>query len=97
MAWIWTWLSSIDSPPASTWIPSVKGERMVWTRPPTRSRASRTVTSQPLARSASAAVSPDSPPPTTTTFCLVVASGLGVVEQAANTVAAAAVPAAPRN
>ena len=41
--------SSIMSPPASACWPSAKPSRIVQTRPPTRSRASTTVTSAPMA------------------------------------------------
>src|ERR1700753_2613787 len=55
----------MNSAPRSTTAPSPNGTDQ--TRPPTRSRASSTVTSAPRARSASAAASPAKPAPTTTT------------------------------
>src|ERR1700742_1723243 len=55
----------MNSAPRSTTAPSPNGTDQ--TRPPTRSRASSTVTSAPPARSASAAARPAKPAPTTTT------------------------------
>src|SRR5215217_6856518 len=57
----------MNSPPASATWPRLSSRRNVRQRPPTRSRASRTVTSQPLRSSSNAAVSPARPAPTTTT------------------------------
>src|SRR5439155_6918605 len=59
------WIVSMYSPPASACWPL--GKWMVCTRPPTRSRASRTTTSKLLRRSSKAAARPASPAPTTTT------------------------------
>ena len=56
------WPSKTNSAPRST-SPSANGT--LWTRPPTRSRASRTTTSRPAAASASAAASPANPAPMT--------------------------------
>src|SRR4051794_34269629 len=55
----------MNSAPRSTIAPSPNGTDQ--TRPPTRSRASSTVTLAPPARSASAAARPAKPAPTTTT------------------------------
>src|SRR4051812_1911595 len=55
-------------PPASTYWPSTKGARRVSTRPPGRSRASRTTTSWPASESSKAAARPASPAPRTMTF-----------------------------
>src|SRR3954462_13712148 len=57
----------MNSPPASATWPRCSSRRNVRQRPPTRSRASSSVTSQPLRSSSNAAVSPASPAPTTTT------------------------------
>src|SRR4051812_24449724 len=57
----------MTSPPASATWPKRSSRRNVRQRPPTRSRASSTVTSQPLRSSSNAAVSPARPAPTTTT------------------------------
>src|SRR5215213_8939771 len=57
----------MNSPPASATWPKRSSRRNVRQRPPTRSRASSTVTSQPLRSSSNAAVSPARPAPTTTT------------------------------
>ena len=59
--------SSIMSPPASACCRSANPSRMVQTRPPTRSRASKTVTSAPSATRSCAAESPARPAPATTT------------------------------
>ena len=57
------WLSSMRSAPASACSPWRNGSRMVKTRPPTRSRASMTVTAAPFFVSSRAAVRPASPAP----------------------------------
>ena len=46
----------------------MNGSRSVWTRPPTRARASSTTGSCPARASSQAATSPAIPAPTTTTF-----------------------------
>src|SRR3954471_9818684 len=56
------------SPPPSPCWPSRKGVRTVVTRPPTRERASSTVTRKPARSSSYAATSPARPAPTTTTL-----------------------------
>ena len=53
--------------PASAYSPSLKGVRMVCTRPPGNARASSTTTRWPASRSTPAARSPARPAPTTTT------------------------------
>ena len=58
---------SIRSAPASACCPAEKHSRTVWTRPPTRSRASTTVTAAPAASRSRAADSPASPAPATIT------------------------------
>src|SRR4051794_4629630 len=62
---MFVWIVSMYSPPASACWPPAK--RTVWTRPPTRSRASSTVTRKPARSSSCAATSPARPAPTTTT------------------------------
>ena len=56
----------IQAAPRSSGTPK---EVSVWMRPPTRSRASMTVTVRPAARNACAARNPAMPAPTTTTDC----------------------------
>src|SRR5215471_6178 len=56
----------MNSAPSSTAAPLPSSDE--WTRPPTRSRASNTVTSAPPDLNASAAASPAKPAPTTTTL-----------------------------
>src|SRR5262249_2167386 len=58
---------SIMSPPASACWPSAKCSRMVHTRPPTRARASITVTSAPWADKSRAPARPARPAPATRT------------------------------
>ena len=57
-----TWSSSMNSPPPSAMSPCEK-LRTVCTRPPTRSRASKTVTCQPACCNSKAAANPASPAP----------------------------------
>src|SRR3954464_14227221 len=86
--------SSIDSPPLSACSPSVKASYKVCTRPPTRSRASSTTTSQPAARRSSAAVRPDRPAPMTATRRRAPWSGRAEVRaRAAGAAASTAAPA----
>ena len=94
------WLSSMDSPPASACRPGAKRSWKVITRPPTRSRASSTVTSHPLATKSRAHANPAKPAPTTTTEF---GGGAGLAacrfddgEQPTAVAAAAAMPV-PRN
>ena len=84
-----SWLSSIDSPPASACSPSVNGSRSVCTRPPTRPRASSTTTSQPASFRSSAAVSPARPAPAITTRRLAALCSEAVSPQPATSAKAA--------
>src|SRR5688572_20936688 len=65
-----SWLSSIKSPPASACWSLAKASRTVRTLPPTRSRASKTVTCAPSFINRTAAESPARPAPTTITDVL---------------------------
>src|SRR5690349_11428306 len=56
----------MSAPPSACW-PPVNPLRAVSTRPPTRSRASRTTTSAPIAARSRAAARPASPAPATST------------------------------
>src|SRR5262245_18750105 len=69
----------MNSAPSSTTAPSSR--RREWTRPPTRSRASKTVTSAPGVASASAAARPARPAPITTTLRASKRSAIALVEQ----------------
>src|SRR5919112_405436 len=60
-----SWVGPIHWPPWSSGVPSAAGRVRV--RPPTRSRASRTITSAPASTSRRAADRPARPAPTTTT------------------------------
>ena len=69
-----SWVGPIQCAPRSAWCPPTVSVRIL---PPTRSRASSTVTERPPARSRRAALSPLSPPPTiaTSTVLLRLAAG----------------------
>src|SRR6516165_8100774 len=69
----------MNSAPSSTIAPL--SSRPEWTRPPTRPRASKTVTSAPRLASASAAARPAKPAPTTTTLRSGKRSAVALVEQ----------------
>src|SRR5262249_31157813 len=76
------WPSPSHCPPSSSGVPSSTRPSV---RPPTRSRASTTVTSCPCATSHRAAASPANPAPTTTTLLIALPS-----------IAGATIPPVPR-
>src|SRR4051794_26548751 len=65
---MWSCVGPMNAPPDSMVAPWVPGPDRWWlsTRPPARSRASRSSTSCPVRASSRAATSPEMPPPTTT-------------------------------